>query len=459
MNSFIVSIRNNVLEVSSLEDPSELKAVKLDSSVTNGCNINDVALFSENLGQLLVENFEPTKKQSLNFLVEPSEVILNFITDTKKAKNPETYLMTEAGKKLAAFALTPEDVYFSYQKIAPFVYQFVAIKKDILEKYIEVSTTLGLELKSVVPWSLLLPKYTKSSGEPQIFVLNLNNKVALALSELSGIYHLDSFTQENEMTKLKDLIGEFAMFERSDPIKKMFTYNLPGFKLEGDFKTEALGVTDLHTLFAESFNEDLFVTQTNLLTLLPVPVVANKPSALVYAGSAVASSLVIVGAIYGFNLMKTNEVSDTSEVLSETQQVTESTQAEQQESNQEDQGELQEEVVKEEEEVDETAESLDLNREYLRIRIENGTSLAGLAGRTRDHLTPFGYEITNVADSDKSDVETTLVEFTSQTSIYKDVLVADLKEMYGDITVKETLAEGLDYDVLITAGTNESEAQ
>ncbi len=440
MQGYIVSFQDNLLKVSLAG--SDLKSQKkVKGSVT------DTALIAEELGQLLLEGFGPNPARlPLNFLTTPGDIYLNFLTIDKNAGGVELYDI--AREKLVAQGLNIESLYFSYQKIAPFVYQLVAIKKEILDAYLQIANEMGFELGSVVPWVLLLPKYISKSGEPAIFVLDNGEHKYLALSELGGIYHLGPLDQTKVAGELEELIQKLSVYQRNTPITNIYTFNIPDLKMSKKYDVKEIGFKDTHALVEnEVTDETLLNSQVNLLNLLPRPEPEKGISPLMYVGGIVAAALLVLGILWLARVNKdsveqlTQETTETtSTAITEVTESTESTVS----------------VPVEEVQTEETV-PVELNKAYLRIRVENGTNVGGLAGRTRDHLVEAGYEVVSIGDAGDSDHVTTVISFTPANAIYKDLLLSDLGELFGDIEVQEDLGDDLGYDVLIIAGSDDGQ--
>ncbi|MBT6401515.1 LytR C-terminal domain-containing protein [candidate division WWE3 bacterium] len=440
MNGYIISVKNNTLKVS-LSGTEQVAEKVVESGLSSP------EIFAEALGSLMLETFGPkANKLPLNFLVEPDDIYLNFLTVTKGNSDDEQ-LMDLAKSKLGAQGVALENLFFTYQKIAPFVYQLVGIKQETLEKYLKVSTELGFELASVVPWSLLLPKTTPKSGEPVIFVLNNGSAKYLVLSELGGIYHMGLLDNTKSSQEIEELIQKLSVYQRNTPITNVFTLNMPDLNLGDKYKISALDIKDLHAFVAENMTDPaVFNTQLNLLTLLPVPDVVKKPAPMVYVGG-VLGALLLVGVFFGVKNLN-NGIDDSQlaqnieaspVVLSEVEESSESTE--------------ETTPVVEEETTEEGA--TELNKAYLRVRVENGTSIGGLAGRTQTSLAALGYDIVSIGDANESDRVATSVSFSSANTIYKDLLEEDLKTVFGSLEFSEDLDATLDYDVLIVAGSDD----
>ena len=161
----------------------------------------------------------------------------------------------------------------------------------------------------------------------------------------------------------------------------------------------------------------------------------------------------LVGAYFGIKalgdkntentLTAQNTGSESSQVLSETTQ------------NPTDQG--QEDEGKPSEEENKPVESdpnLEVKKGNLKIRIENGAGVGGLAARTKEFMEGFGYTVLTIDTAD-SKTESTILSFKKGiVSEFKDVVSADIKEKFPKIEVKEDLSEDSDYDLLIIVGTS-----
>jgi len=183
------------------------------------------------------------------------------------------------------------------------------MKKEILEKYLEVSNLLGIELRSVVPWSYLLPKYL-DINEPAIILSKLNDEQVVVLSELGGVFFADVFKEDKSADELEKIVEELSVYKRNDPIKKVYSLNYETLDLGDTYDSHKVDVpgSDLGDPMGFEVNmlvnymldmkPDLFASQGNLLSLLPVPVVERKSEIMVYAG-AFTAAIVLVGLIVG----------------------------------------------------------------------------------------------------------------------------------------------------------------
>jgi len=448
MQDLLVSINRNVIRLSTVDKDNLLRTTLVDVSkdVVDDTRVVDPGKLSASLNDLLPHISSLTKSRlSLNFVLEPQDVYIRFVTVPKKDTDLDARILVELRDKAKDIPI--DDLYFSYKKIAPFVYQFIGVEKEILEKYIEVSNSLGIGLKSVVPWVLLLPKYEKVN-EPAIFISMLGNRQTVALSELGGIFFAETYEKERKEEEIQALIKDLSFYKRSSPISRVFTLNCDYLTLM-DYEIKEVKMPEFHdesevtTGYEQNVLVNYFLdaepeflnSQLNALNFLPMPVVENKNFSLVAAGSFVAILLLLGGLFGGYlylkdknNIAKNNLAQDTTsnQVLSgSTKETTPSESEPQTKSN--------------------------LKRSDLTIRLENAASISGLAARTKEFLGKLGYNVVSIDTAD-TDVENTVFRFKKGKSIYTDLLKGDMEVSFPGISVKEDLSDSAECDLLITLG-------
>ncbi len=92
-----------------------------------------------------------------------------------------------------------------------------------------------------------------------------------------------------------------------------------------------------------------------------------------------------------------------------------------------------------------------LNKNDIKIRVENGSGIPGVAAKTQTVLQDLTYVVPEIGNSDGDNRKNTLIKIKKSKVDYKDLLIADLKTNY-DLVVEDGLDESLTYDVLITVG-------
>lgn len=466
MSNLIISLSNNILRLST-ENKEGFQPIsaQVSSEVVTDYTIKDTKGFVDVLSGLIAESYEEKlRKFSLVFLIEPQDMILKFVT-VNKGIGEDVNATEQLGDKIISQIqgdlgnYNIDDLYFSYAKIAPFVYQFVAIAKQKLEKYIEVSDLLGVELKAIIPWPLALSQSIDNS-DPNIFIFENDSNYVVSLSELRGIYFSESYEKEKISKELDKLVKTLSSYKRSTPINTIYTVGCEFYSLGKDYKIEAfpsdvdINGEDaqkyvLHIVAANLLEVDanFLLTQNNLLNLLPVPV-ERKNTALVLAGGTL-SVLVLIGAIVGgiYYMNSRGEVDpnslasgnhESSNVLSESIESTESTET----------------TPSENENVEKEEEAPQLNKEDLKLRVENGAGVPGIAGRTRDFLSDFDYDVLSVGNADTSDRENTLITLKESKVDFKDLLIEDMRDKYEIVIDENFLDEETAYDVLVTVGSD-----
>jgi hypothetical protein len=454
MQDLFVSIDSNKLRVSTVSPKIGFRSAveDLTENVISDYKIVDKVTFASVLGETISKvTKQPANRLLLNFILEPQDVILRFFTLSKGLNGDEEQIISEIKKKVSDVDL--QDLYFSYQKIAPFLYQFIGVRKDTMENYLEISNSVGIGLKSVIPWVVLLPKYTESTL-PTIFVVRRGRKQVIALSELNGIFYTGVYEKERSSVELNGFIKQLSFYNRSEPVKTLYTLNYDTFSMSGfEINKITLPVAELDSESTEGFEINILTNfmldkepmiisgQGNAVNLLPTPAVVKKTPVMVYVGSAVVG-LVLVGALAFFGILKRPAASEKNlaqngnpdqNVLSETKSSTESN------GSVAGQG------------------AAELQRSDLKIRVENGTGVSGLAAKTRDLLKGLGY---NLGEGDKNigtaqeERKDTLLRFNKAKVSYKDIVVADIKDKFQDMVVEDNLKDGLEYDLLVIIGGN-----
>lgn len=448
MQDLFISVDENKLRVSAVDPKNGFKSVAEDltKNVIKDYKIIDLATFSSILAETIskVTN-HPKNRLLLNFILEPQDAILRYFTLSKSSNGDEEQVVSEIKKKIPDTNL--EDLYFSYQKIAPFLYQFIGVRKDTMENLIEISNTVGIGLKSAIPWVLLLPKYTEST-KPAIFVVKRGGQQVIALSELNGIFYTGVYEKEVSSVELHEFIKQVSFYNKTEPVRLLYTLNYDSFSLSGfevtkvtlpvaELDLESTAGFEINILTNFMLDKDLMLVsgQSNAVNLLPVPAVIKKNSALVYVGSVMVG-LVLVGSLVFFGILRRPVASQGNlaqsgnpdqNVLSETKSSTESNGS----------------VVGQ--------GMVALKKSDLKIRIENGTGISGLAAKTRDLFKTLGYEVVNI-DTAQAERKETLLRFSKAKVTFKDLVVADTKDKFQDAVVEDTLGAGLEYDLLIVIG-------
>ena len=449
MQDLVLSLNKNVLKVVIL-DKSGLKTLstEISKAIAEDSRIIDAHSFAETVDQMISQlSLHQRRKLALNFVIEPQDAVLKFVTVNKRDGEIEGQILTDIRDKLEGVKL--EDLYFSYQKIAPFVYQFVGIKKDILEKYIEVSNVLGIELRSIIPWVLVLPKYV-ITNQPAIFISNNAGEQVVALSELNGVFFTAIYKDEQNAKELQQLVQELSIYKRPNPITKVFTLNYESFSLDPGYEVSRLDIPNVSPETSKGYETNLLInyvldsmpdvlgTQLNFINLLPIPVAEKKNVSLVQVGAVVAS-VVFILLVGGFVLRGRfgNDASKSTKGVGENTQVLSGNVNTANQSTQSKQPDV---------------PNPELKKSDLKIRVENGAGVPGVAAKTRDFLNKLGYNIVEIGNADVGR-EDTILKFKSDKINYKDLLMLGMKQNYPNIVADDSLVADKGYDVLIIVGS------
>jgi len=92
-----------------------------------------------------------------------------------------------------------------------------------------------------------------------------------------------------------------------------------------------------------------------------------------------------------------------------------------------------------------------IDKATLKIRVENGAGVAGVAGKMKDFLTSLGYTVTEVGNAEKFDYAETQLIVKKTKNDFSETIKKDLEKQYT-VKVSDALAETSAYDVLVIVG-------
>lgn len=448
MQDIYLSLNNNILRISTLnKDGLKLISQTLPSEMVSDTKLLDVPGFSAEVKKVIGQiTGQSVPKVAINVVVEPEDIILRFITANKKDGDRQEQLINDIKTKVTDVPL--EDVYFSYQKIAPFLYQFVAVKKDYMDNILKVANELGASLKSVVSWISILPKYL-SINEPAVFICRIDGSHAVALSELGGIFYSDVSNKKITEQQLQSFVSDLSLYKKRTPIKKIYTLNYQDFDAQG-YEVIEIGMPPIFAENEEGYkplvlmnymqdsDPSVLGSQNNLLNLMPLPVVENKKTSLVYVGVGVATLLLSGALSFLLFFNKNRQTSEVSSSSGQTQNVLSE----------------QSENVKNEKSENEV-KPLELKRESLKVKVLNGANVNGLAAKTKSLFEVKGYKVVDIDTAEESRSDT-LYRFNKDSLQFRDLVTSDFTEQFPKVSVEDTLPVTEPYDLLIIVGTENS---
>ena len=200
---YVVTISENLLKISFINKELQIKTL---SKELDSLNLDAKSVSS----QIVSLIGKPSKDISIVFLLEPQDVLLRFVT-VKKSLDSAEQIMISIKAVCEEEAVKIEDLYFSYKKLAPFVFQFASIKQEKLNYFLEMASFSGFEIKAIIPWIMLLPRIVSVAGEPCIFVSLASGNQTVVLSELSGVYFSNVFQVQKSNDELLDLVKKLSI--------------------------------------------------------------------------------------------------------------------------------------------------------------------------------------------------------------------------------------------------------
>lgn len=442
----VVSLSGSNLYVS--VDPASnngfsAKHVELESQVASNSKINDVNAFYEVLSGTIGDlTGGITKDLSIHILLEPSLVVQNFVTVRKNLDNIQEYMLSYIKNKNTEF--NPDESFYGYQKIAPYIYQFLAVEKSTIEAFMNVTNMLGSGVAAIIPWSLVLPRFVKSKN-PSIFVVSRASEFFITAVDLGWVYFTQSYSKTKTSAEISELVSQLAKYEREKPIETVYSLGVDDLKLKEGIKAQSLDINELesdmknytlHALYEKQITEDgVFLGSiANLTNVLPLPEVKESKVPMVAVGAGVVAAMALfVGGFFYFRNMSSVAPTD---VLSESvnNEITETV-----ESTESTNSEISEEVT-------------EVIREDVTIEVLNGAGVAGIAGETQNTLNELGYNVSSIGNNTVN-IEETLVRVKVGNLALAEAIKADLGEEFK-INVAEDLDDDSEFDAVVIIGQN-----
>ncbi len=443
MQEISLSLNNNVLKLTVLHKGAYKKiSAHVPSDICEGSKILDQDGFNKLLNDHLNELVTTRSNCSLTYIVEPQNIFLGFVVVSKTDGDNDTQVISQVKQRLGD---DTDKFYLVYQKIAPFIYQYIGIDRDFVEQIMQAATYCQLSLTSIVPWVLLLPKYNQTSA-PVIYITKNDGLYVVALSELSGVFFTSVYNKQKSLDEIQSIVKDLSFYKRPrNPINRVYTFNYPEFSdVSKEFSVESISVPGVEEQEMQEYETHLFVrymintqpdtmaSYINLLNIVPLPVVV-KSRPLVYVGAAMVMLLFIAGG--GFIYLNRYSEGEKAVVLSESTM---------------EPAPIAPVVEPIKEPVMPNVEKKDIT-----LRVENGAGIAGIAGKTQTLLESMGYKVASIGNSEQTEIEKTRLIYKKSKVAYKDLLINDLSSKF-DLEVSDTLDETLEYDVLVIVGTQAS---
>jgi hypothetical protein len=259
----------------------------------------------------------------------------------------------------------------------------------------------------------------------------------------SGTYN--STTDINEKTA--SLIKELSAFNREKPVTDVYyvgeNLEMPAPFVAHKVELPSLGDTFQQferlimagSILSERY-EEVESAYYNFKNVLHIELGTPNPTSITkYTVPALAVISVLVLGFFGFNyLNQTNAKNNQkSEVIGASDK------------KEEPKPTVTEEVK------EPTPTPVLLDKSLLKIRVENGVGVAGMATKTKAVVEGYGYKVLEVGDADKTGYEKTQLKVKGSKKDYLELLKKDLSEKY-ELETADNLDESKGYDVLLIIG-------
>jgi hypothetical protein len=440
MDGYFVHLTASTLKLALFADtqPTKLVTEELLPTALSHSRIVDAHEFAKEFSRVLAQDLGGTlPKLPMYFVLEP-ELTELFLLTTSKNQSAEQFEQ-QIKDRLVDDQLA--DLYYGYFKIAPFIYQFVGIHKEVMQTLLDAATEIGLELAGLLPFGLILPK--TNAHISSMFVLPHGDSTTVVFSELTGTTFAEKLDKKIALPELIELFWKLSVYNTKQTGLAMCTF-AENAHVFGSHPIELIGNGTLEKGYEElalakqtlEENTSLVTSQTNLLRLLPVPQLAPAPRVPAVAVASLAAVLLVGGLILqltvGFNTIfgKPAPTQPDQTVLADQNQAP---------------ADAEQKVP--------TQPQAQLKRADIKLKVENGNGIPGSAGKLKSYLEGFGYTVVSAGNATKSDYTQTTVQLPKELSHYKDLLTNDLKTNYS-VVITPVDTKPTDYDILIIAGLN-----
>lgn len=483
---FLISAYSNFLTIS-LKESGKLieKSIPVDATILNDSEIKNVTEFTKILFNALYDLKGGSYKQiPIIFITDPVKNHFRFIKSQKELSfdNQTSQIFTELN-------INPDEYYFSVHKISPFVSQFVATKKDEMDKYVTIAQELECKLLGVFSYLPLIAKHVSHNGNLIIVTSYLGN-IVVALSEINGIFFNNKYGSFKDGSSIKEMIENLRVFKSSTKNNKIVSFNF-----ENPEASQKLGISEIHienefgyknpihNLADKLLNEEYINSAYNLINAYFVKTKESKKSSKVLV-SVFTSLFLLSGSVWGYshyfdkdliNKVVVNVLGDSTvaeEVTTPTEpapvlnklpetlptqsaslpNVSLMTKPSSSTSNtsQSSSPTVGIEVDGKKEAIVAPSDASMFKRELLKVNVINTTGITGYAKKNADFLSVLGYKDVTVGTSNTLQ-EGTLVKIKPSLSKYKDQIMKDTLT-FKDIKIEETLTETSPLDIVVILG-------
>jgi len=475
---FLISTYSNILSISLFENGKlNEKTIPVDATVLHDSSINNITEFTKVLFNALYDMKGSAYKHiPVVFLVDPSKAYFRFIKSQK-----ELNFDNQTSQIFSELNINSDDYYFSVFKISPFVSQFVASKKNDIEKYITIANEIECDLKGVFSYLPLVAKHVSHNGNLIIISSYLGN-IVVALSEMNGIYFNDKYGSFKDASAVKKMVDNLRLFKSSTHDNKLISFNF-----ENPSSSSKLGIPEIvlenelnysnpiHNLAQRILSEEYINSHYNLInSFFEKSREVAKPSKIV-VGSVILTVLTLVGGwAYNtyvdnnfFNKVVINVLGDSSKKSEEktekevslerlpeppTEVTTPLSTINTPKQEDKEALDLKQLALSQKPPNGSNSPVSEFKRESYKMSILNSTGISGLAKSTSDRISVLGYKNITIGTSNVPQ-SGNLVKIKQNLSSFKDKILKDLDLLdFKNVQLEETLTTESAIDILIILG-------
>jgi len=321
----------------------------------------------------------------------------------------------------------PEEGYFDWKQVGAdkrsVKIQALVVSKEFLTSFQKEAQRAKLSVEAFESPSSALARLTDKEEKPHL-ILYQNERFFLFACFKGNVYGVLSFQDESELSQRVEELAGFVKEKWGLEVEKEAKKDLDpvmGLALKEDIKGKDENVLNLKLSEIKIGKIEKKEKKEEKMPEKPKKSLKKIKWALLLLGLG----LIIVGASFFFFKKGGDEVemiggqTDSKELVSPTQNLPSPTPT--------------------------------IERKNLKIRVLNGSGVAGKAGEIKDFLQRLGYQEIETANADSYDYEETKIAIKKTKEDYLEILLIDLED-YAVSSESSILDEESEFDVEVTIG-------
>ena len=194
----------------------KLSVSDVEAQVLNDSSISLVEGLASSLKYALKNT--NIKASKAVFLLEEKDIYDRFFVVRNDSEDPLENLKAQACEFVGS---SLDSLYHVFQKVSPFVYQFIGVPKEKIDTIEATCNKISLNLVAILPVSFVFAKYI-GKYDPFFFVYKGEEESTLVASEYGGVYFSGTYSIAADVNrKITSLLTELSTFNRQKPITEL----------------------------------------------------------------------------------------------------------------------------------------------------------------------------------------------------------------------------------------------